>query len=75
MTGDLEHELTVPALVQQLIRWQATDGKATQDKWARAKTEVLLPLVPFQLDEFDTVDLTARLFRDPNGALKFTVRE
>jgi hypothetical protein len=31
-----------------------------------------LPFVPFQVDEFDTVDLPPRLFRDPAGALKLT---
>ena len=72
MTGDLEHELAVPTLVKQLICRQATNGQATQHKWSRTETESLLPSVSFQPDEFDAVDLAARLFRDPDGALKLT---
>src|SRR5439155_6048924 len=68
---DLQNQLSVPALIQQLVRGQTANWQTTKNKRARRETEVLIALVALQADEFDAFDSPQLLFRDTGAPLNF----
>jgi hypothetical protein len=71
MTGDLQNELSVAALVQELICRQSADRQTTENERPRGKTEVLIALIAFEADEFNSFDFAPLLFGDSDGPLDF----
>jgi hypothetical protein len=64
VTRDLKNELTVPAFIKELSGGRSPKGQAAENERARAETEQLVPLAPFQSDEFDPLSLAQFVFGD-----------
>ena len=85
MSGHLQYESTVPALVKQLVFWQPADRKAAEDEWPRIEAERLGGLLPVLPDQLNSLCLFQLLFRydqvwagpseDGSGGLKTRVME
>ena len=63
VSGYLEYEATVAALVKQLVFWQAADRKAAEDEWPRIEAERLGGLLPVLPDQLNSLCLFELLFR------------
>jgi hypothetical protein len=70
VTGDLQNELAVPPFIEELIGRQTADWLTTENERLRTETKVLIPLFPFHPHEFNAIDLTMQLLRDPNAAMQ-----
>ena len=75
MSGDLKNDVTVPALVEQLVLRQSPDRQAAEDKRARAETEFLILLLAADANQLDAPHLLELLARDDQIGLLFPEKD
>jgi hypothetical protein len=65
MPGNLEHEVSVPALIQELPCRRFPYWQTAEDEWTRTEAERLVPLLALDSDQFDPFDFGRALFGYP----------
>jgi hypothetical protein len=64
MSSDLQNKMSIPAFEEKLARRRSSNWQTTENERARTESEILLSLFALQMDQLNSIELSAYLLRD-----------